>query len=86
MTKKISPPENKTLQVLKYVLPLFVTECQTVVKIHYQKEVEVGIIKIVPTLRAIHESHRARPPKFVHEPPEWLRHGPMYIECLNHPK
>ena len=35
--KKKTPPENKTLQKLKYVLPLFVTECQRVIKNHHQK-------------------------------------------------
>ena len=35
--QKYSLPENKTLQELKYVLPLFVTECQRTIKIHHQK-------------------------------------------------
>ena len=26
------------------------------------------------------------PPKSVIEPPEWSRHDPTYVECLNHPK
>ena len=77
----------KTKQsALKYILLLFVTECQRAIKIHHKKEVAVKIVKTVPTLHAIHESHRARPPKSIHEPPEWLRHDPTFVECLNHPK
>ena len=44
------------------------------------------IIETVPTLCASHGSHRARPPKSIHEPPERARHDPTYVECLNHPK
>ena len=29
---------------------------------------------------------KERPPKSVPEPPEWSRHDPTYVECLNHPK
>ena len=88
MTKKNLPlkTKNKTLQVLKYVLPLFVTECQKAVEIHHEKEVAVRIDETEPTLRAIHESHLPRPPKSVHEPPKQSRNDPTYIECLNHPK
>ena len=71
---------------LKYVPPFFVTECQRAIKIHHQKKVVVRIVEIVPTLLARHRSHRARPPKSVHEPPERSRHDPTYVECLNHPK
>ena len=44
------------------------------------------IIETVPTLCASHGSHRARPPKSIHEPPKRARHDPTYVECLNHPK
>ena len=40
----------------------------------------------LPNLLANHESHQERPPKSILEPPERLRHGPMYVECLNHSK
>ena len=86
--QKCSPAErqNKVLSKIKYVLPLFVTKCQRAIKIHYQEEVAVKIVETMPTLHAIHESHQAHPPKFVHEPPERSRHDPTYVECLNHPK
>ena len=89
MTKKKKLPlKTKTLQVSQNlkVLPFFVTECQRAVKIRHQKEVAVRIVETVPTPCANHGSHRARPPKSVNEPPERLRHDPMYVECLNHPK
>ena len=35
--QKHSPPEDKKLYKLKYVLPIFVTECQRANKIHHQK-------------------------------------------------
>ena len=49
--KMLSPLKTKTLQELKYVLPLFVMECQRAIKIHHQKEVVVRIVETVPTLR-----------------------------------
>ena len=62
--------ENKTLQVPKYVLPLFVTECQRAIIIHHQKEVAEAIVSNALDLLAKHETHQACPPKTNHEPPE----------------
>ena len=49
-----SPPKNKNrykyAKNISYVLPLFVTECQRVIKIHHQKEVAMKNSEIVPNL------------------------------------
>ena len=86
--KKNSPSENKNKYKCKnsYVLPLFVIECQRAIKTHHQKEVAMRNAETVPNLLVNHESHQEHPPKSVFEPPEQLRHDPMYVECLNHSK
>ena len=65
-------PQNNNSPYLhaRYVLPLFVMNCQRAIKAHHQKEVVEEIIKHSPNQHVKPKTLQAHPPKSIHAPPE----------------